>query len=108
MDLCDRCTDAVLACITLFVPLDESLRRSMVAGLKNRYGTEQAASLGGVLTGPEAGKVSPRMRALLDWQTAIFGNGGAYNGHTQPGFTAQTFSKAAAKVGAGSEAKREA
>jgi hypothetical protein len=101
MDLCDRCTDSILACLSEFVPMDNGLHQGILAYLNKRYSLEEAPAG----AGSDAGKVPLKMQVLLGWQMAIFGKGGTYNSNSEPGFAAQVFTKATSQTRTDCEGK---
>ena len=90
-DLADRCIDSVLAFLAHELPMNKSLRESVRERLHARH-RDGAPPLDTQALPPTT---TPQMRALTEWQAAIFGGGGAYNGGAVPGYTAmRVYSKA--------------
>lgn len=96
-DLADRCIDSILAFLAHEVPMDGAVRDGVRERLHARH-RDGAPPLDAPDLPPAT---TPQMRALAEWQAAIFGRGGAYNGGAAPGYTTmRVYSKAESGPGA--------
>ena len=92
LDLAGRCTDSTLAFFTLQLPLAASIKQSIDERLQQhrQNSTSPAGSAAHDADVPGA----HALRALLQWQVAIF-SGGAYNANESPGYDSiKTYSRA--------------
>ena len=81
LDLADRCSDAVVAFCAHALPMHAALRESLSKHVAQRHRDDAPAALPPALHG-----VAGMAKATAEAQVLMFGRGGAYNGHQEPGY----------------------